>query len=65
LRTYVAQGVTIVTHEKNVPFFQKVWARPRTIAPDSLSKTPKAAVFDTVSDKKVLSGGGKTIESTT
>ena len=62
LRTFVAQGVTIVTHEKNVPFFQKVWARPRTIAPDSLSKAPKAAVFDTVSDKKVLSGGGKTIE---
>ena len=46
----------------NKPFFEKVWARPRTIAPDSLSKAPKSAVFDTVSDKKVLSGGGKTIE---
>jgi glyoxylase-like metal-dependent hydrolase (beta-lactamase superfamily II) len=62
LRTFVAQGATVVTHEMNKPFFEKVWARPRTIAPDSLSKAPKAAVFDTVGDKKVLSGGGKTIE---
>ena len=62
LRTYVAQGVTVVTHEKNKPFYEKAWARPRTIAPDSLSKAPKAAVFETVSDKKVMSGGGKTLE---
>src|SRR5439155_726623 len=62
LRTYVAQGVTVVTHEKNKPFYEKAWARPRTIAPDSLSKAPKAAVFETASDKKVMSGGGKTLE---
>jgi len=62
LRTYVAQGVTVVTHEMNKPFYEKVWARPRTIAPDSLSKAPKAAVFETVGDKKVMSGGGKTLE---
>jgi glyoxylase-like metal-dependent hydrolase (beta-lactamase superfamily II) len=62
LRTYVAQGVTVITHEMNKPFFEKVWARPRTIAPDSLSKAPKAATFETVSDKKVLTDGTKTIE---
>jgi glyoxylase-like metal-dependent hydrolase (beta-lactamase superfamily II) len=62
LRTYVAQGVTVVTHEMNKPFYEKVWARPRTIAPDSLSKAPKSAVFETVGDKKVMSGGGKTLE---
>jgi glyoxylase-like metal-dependent hydrolase (beta-lactamase superfamily II) len=62
LRTYVAQGVTVVTHEMNKPFYEKAWARPRTIAPDSLSKGPKAAVFETVGDKKVMSGGGKTLE---
>ena len=62
LRTYVAQGVTIVTHEKNKAFYEKAWARPRTIAPDSLSKAPKPAVFETVTDKKVMSGGGKTLE---
>jgi glyoxylase-like metal-dependent hydrolase (beta-lactamase superfamily II) len=62
LRTYVAQGATIITHELNKPFFERAWARPRTIAPDSLSKAPKAATFETVSDKKVLSDGTKTIE---
>jgi glyoxylase-like metal-dependent hydrolase (beta-lactamase superfamily II) len=62
LRTYVAQGVTVVTHEMNKPFYEKAWARPRTIAPDSLSKAPKAAVFETVGDKKVMTGGGKTLE---
>jgi len=62
LRTYVAQGAIVVTHETNKPFFEKVWARPRTIAPDSLSKSPKPAVFETVSDKKVLTDGTKTIE---
>jgi glyoxylase-like metal-dependent hydrolase (beta-lactamase superfamily II) len=62
LRTYVAQGVTIVTHELNKPFFEKAWARPRTIAPDQLSKSPKPALFETVSDKKVLTDGAQTIE---
>jgi glyoxylase-like metal-dependent hydrolase (beta-lactamase superfamily II) len=62
LRTYVAQGVTVITHEMNKPFFEKAWARPRTIAPDLLSKAPKAATFETVSDKKVLTDGTKTIE---
>ncbi|HKD29213.1 MAG TPA: MBL fold metallo-hydrolase [Xanthobacteraceae bacterium] len=62
LRTYVAQGATIITHELNKPFFERAWARPRTIAPDSLSKAPKAATFETVSDKRVLTDGTKTIE---
>lgn len=62
LRTYVAQGVTVITHETNKPFFEKAWARPHTIAPDSLSKAPRAATFETVSDKKVLSDGTRTIE---
>jgi glyoxylase-like metal-dependent hydrolase (beta-lactamase superfamily II) len=62
LRTYVAKGVTVVTHEHNKPFFEKVWATPRTIAPDLLSKSPKPAVFETVTDKKVMTDGTKTIE---
>ncbi len=62
LRTYVAQGAIVITHEMNKPFFEKVWARPHTIAPDSLSKAPRAPVFETVTDKKVLTDGKRTIE---
>jgi glyoxylase-like metal-dependent hydrolase (beta-lactamase superfamily II) len=62
LRTYVAKGATVVTHERNKPFYEKVWARPRTIAPDLLAKSPKPATFETVSDKKVMTDGTKAIE---
>jgi glyoxylase-like metal-dependent hydrolase (beta-lactamase superfamily II) len=62
LRTYVAQGATVITHELNKPFFEKVWARPRTITPDLLSKSARPATFETVSDKKVLTDGTRTIE---
>jgi glyoxylase-like metal-dependent hydrolase (beta-lactamase superfamily II) len=62
LRTYVAQGATVITHELNKPFFEKVWARPRTVEPDSLAKAPKAATFETVRDKKALTDGTRTIE---
>lgn len=62
LRTYVAEGVTIVTHETNKPFFEQAWARPRTIESDLLAKSPKPATFETVSDKKVLTDGSRTLE---
>jgi glyoxylase-like metal-dependent hydrolase (beta-lactamase superfamily II) len=64
LRTYVAKGVTVVTHERNKSFFEKVWARPRTLAPDLLAKSPRPAIFETVNEggKKVLTEGTRTIE---
>jgi len=43
LRTYVAEGATVITQEMNVPFYQKAWAAPRVLAPDSLSKGAKEA----------------------
>ena len=62
LRTYVAEGATVITHEVNKPFFEQVWARPRTIAPDLLSKSPKPAAFETVGEKKVLTDGSRRLE---
>ena len=62
LRTYVAQGITVITHERNKPFFETVWARPRTIAPDMLSQNAKPAVFETVQEKKVITDGIRTME---
>jgi len=37
LRTFVDEGSTIVTHQENQPYFQKVWAEPRTLNPDRLA----------------------------
>jgi len=62
LRTYVAQGATVVTHEVNKPFYEKTWARPHTIQPDLLSKEPKQPTFETMTDKKVMTDGTQTLE---
>jgi glyoxylase-like metal-dependent hydrolase (beta-lactamase superfamily II) len=62
LRTYVAEGATIVTHEMNRPYYEKAWAQPRTIRPDRLAGAPTAAKFETFTDKHVLDDGKRQIE---
>jgi glyoxylase-like metal-dependent hydrolase (beta-lactamase superfamily II) len=62
LREFVAEGVTIITHENNKPYYDKVWARPRTLNPDVLSKSPKAPIFETMTEKRVITDGARTIE---
>jgi glyoxylase-like metal-dependent hydrolase (beta-lactamase superfamily II) len=61
-RTYVAEGATIVTHQSNVDYLGKAAAAPATVAPDTLAKNPKMAMFRGVSDKTVLTDGKQTIE---
>jgi len=62
LRTYVDEGATIVTHEMNKPYYEQAWAAPRTINPDRLAQSKKAATFETFTDKKVLTDGSRSIE---
>jgi glyoxylase-like metal-dependent hydrolase (beta-lactamase superfamily II) len=62
VRTYVAEGATIITQEMNVPFYQKAWAAPRTLAPDNFSKGSKEATFLPVKEKYVLTEGNRTLE---
>jgi glyoxylase-like metal-dependent hydrolase (beta-lactamase superfamily II) len=62
LRTYAAQGATIVTDDSNVAYFEKTLTAPATIVPDSQAKNPQKAVFQAVSDKWVLTDGQQTIE---
>lgn len=62
LRTYVDEGSTIVTQQSNQPYFEKAWAKPRTLNPDRLAKSKKRATFETFTDKHVLSDGNRSIE---
>lgn len=62
IRTYVAEGATIITHEMNRPYYEKTFAMPRTLSPDELSKNPKEAKFETVTDKYVLTDGVRRLE---
>jgi glyoxylase-like metal-dependent hydrolase (beta-lactamase superfamily II) len=63
LRTYVAEGATVVTDAMNKPYYEKAWAAPRTINPDRMAQANKTtATFETFSDKHVLTDGRRTIE---
>jgi glyoxylase-like metal-dependent hydrolase (beta-lactamase superfamily II) len=62
LRTYVDEGATIVTHQMNRPYYEQAWKAPRTLNPDRLAKSAKAATFETFTDKHVLTDGRRSIE---
>jgi glyoxylase-like metal-dependent hydrolase (beta-lactamase superfamily II) len=62
VRTYVAEGATIITQEINVPFYQKAWAAPHTLNPDNMSNANKEATFIPVKEKYVLTEGNRTLE---
>ncbi len=57
LRTYAAEGATIVTHASNVPYFEKTLVAPATIAPDTQAKAQKAPLFQGVSDTFEITDG--------
>jgi len=64
IRTYVAEGATIVTHQRNRDFFERVVfsPAPRTLQPDRLSLYPRAPVFETLNDRYALSDGKRVLE---
>lgn len=62
LRTFVAEGVTVVTHNVNKPYFEKLFALPHTLGPDRLQQEKRAPQFETVTEKKVMTDGNRVIE---
>jgi glyoxylase-like metal-dependent hydrolase (beta-lactamase superfamily II) len=71
LRTYLAQGTTVVTHQANRDFYLNVLFHPgqRTIQPDRLALfypmftiSRRPAPIETVNQKYVLSDGVRTME---
>ncbi len=62
VRAYVAEGVTIVTHEMNRSYYEQVWQRPRTLRPDALSRNRRAPIWETMTEKKIITDGTRTLE---
>lgn len=62
LRTFVAEGATIITHEVNRPYYERIFALPHTLNPDRLAAASRRPTFETVTDRKVLTDGNHTIE---
>ena len=59
MRTFAAEGATIITHHANIPYFQALWANPRTIAPDRLSRSGRTPTFEGVVGNRMLSDGSR------
>jgi glyoxylase-like metal-dependent hydrolase (beta-lactamase superfamily II) len=62
LRTFVAEGATIVTHQVNKPYFEKIFALPHTLNPDRMAQSKKKPTFETMTEKKILTDGNHVIE---
>jgi glyoxylase-like metal-dependent hydrolase (beta-lactamase superfamily II) len=62
VRTYAAEGITIVTHEVNRPYFERATANSWALAPDRLAKSKKKPVFQTMGDNMVLTDGTRSVE---
>jgi glyoxylase-like metal-dependent hydrolase (beta-lactamase superfamily II) len=64
LRAFVAEGATIITHQANKTYYEKIFKDPHTLVPDKLSQMnpqPKLKI-ETMTDKKVLTDGEHTID---
>ncbi len=58
-----AEGITIVTPEVNKAFFEKALSTPRTLAPDSLSRSGKKPIVEGFKgDKRVFTDATRTVE---
>jgi len=62
LRAFAAEGVTIVTHEVNRPFYERAFAVPATVSPDHLARAGRPARFESVADKWVMTDGSRVVE---
>lgn len=62
IRTAIDEGATIVTHQSNKAFLERVAKTPHTLGPDRLASSRKAVKIQTVGDKGQLTDGTRTIE---
>ena len=62
VRYFVAEGVMVITNQRNKSYYEQIFKAPHTLAPDRLSQNPKKANYITVKDKFVLADGGREID---
>jgi glyoxylase-like metal-dependent hydrolase (beta-lactamase superfamily II) len=62
IRAAMDEGATIVTHQSNKAFLERVAKTPHTINPDRLAASKKPLKIQTVGAKGVLTDGTRTIE---
>src|SRR5262245_17453065 len=62
LRTYVAEGVTIVTHQSNQAFYETAFKSPHTLNPDRQWREKKKVKILAVGAKHVMSDSARAVE---
>ncbi len=62
IRAAIDEGATIVTHQSNKAFLERVAKTPHTIKPDRLASSKKSVKIQTVGDKEQLTDGSRIIE---
>ncbi len=64
IRAAVSEGLTVITHEINAPFFEDLVARQHTIEQDALARNPQPLNIETVNGDEVyeLSNGRRTLQ---
>jgi glyoxylase-like metal-dependent hydrolase (beta-lactamase superfamily II) len=62
IRTAIAEGATIVTHESNRALLERAATSPHTINPDRLATSKKRLVLQTVGTEGTLTDGTRTIK---
>jgi glyoxylase-like metal-dependent hydrolase (beta-lactamase superfamily II) len=62
IRSAIDEGATIVTHQSNKAFLERVAKTPHTLGPDRLASSRKPVKIQTVGDRGQLTDGTRTIE---
>jgi glyoxylase-like metal-dependent hydrolase (beta-lactamase superfamily II) len=62
LRTYAAEGATVITQQANIAFFENAWRASRTLNPDRLAKSGRTATFEGVTGSRILTDGSREID---
>jgi glyoxylase-like metal-dependent hydrolase (beta-lactamase superfamily II) len=62
LAPFAAEGITIITHENNKSFLEKLLGGPRTLVGDALAKANRKPKVESAGDRRVLRDDTHTIE---
>ncbi len=62
LRAFVAEGIPVITHQRNAAYFEAAWKHPHTLNPDRLARSPRRARFETFADKLLLDDAERPVE---
>ena len=61
LRTYAAEGATIITYAGNVSYYEHLLTSPRTINPDRLARSARKPVFEGLVGNRILTDGSREV----